>query len=384
MIPSEKTFEFQPLSKKLKGDNTLSLNYIPEDSASGRPDKLILTVTKTNDIGQPVDVNTVEWPVYYDPGGCAVFVDIDGYDRLPSAAESNDSQETATRLRSRRRKSYFKLWEEYRCDPGKSYWEGIEYESLPMESLRQFVEGDAADLDDDNAMPVEISDDDSGPAVNSTPLEEIGHGSRAGGKRQRQPDKTGDDAASQQNKKRKRDDAAASEWRRGKPRQEPAASAFAGTSTLRESRSETAMDSDAEGEFTGDSMEPMNEASRNPRPSQRPRLAADSSPPEQTGPGHRDTAGHNVLTQNVASQSRSSFLGTISRRQLPAGNGERDLSARRLTAAPHRRQVNSGRLGERAATGDAPSLVAMRPDLGRQVPTLARQCQSRAPYAQMH
>jgi hypothetical protein len=385
MMPIEKTFEFQPLSKKLKGDNILSLGYSPKDSASGRPDKLILTVTKTNDIGQPVDVTTVEWPVYYDPGGCAVFVDIDGHDRLPSAAEGNGSQETATRLRSRGRKSYYKLWEEYRCDPGKSYWEGIEYESLPMESLGQFVEGDAADQDD-NAMAIEISDDDSGPAMNSPPLESIGHGSRAGGGRQRQPDRTRDDDTLQQNKKRKRHDAAASERRAGKRREEPA-SAFARTSTFRETRSETAMDSDAEGEFTDYSMEPMNGASRNARPSQRPRLVADSSPSEQTSPGHRDTAGQNMSTQNVTSQNRGSLLR--SRPQRSAGNEEQDFSASRLTAAnrsvaPRRGQVNTGRLSERAATGDAPSLVAMRPDLGRQVPTLARHPQPRAPYAQMH
>lgn len=54
------------------------LDEVQGERCLGRlPDRLILTITN-GDSGQSVNLKSIEWPAYSDPGSRASFVDMDG------------------------------------------------------------------------------------------------------------------------------------------------------------------------------------------------------------------------------------------------------------------------------------------------------------------
>lgn len=404
-VPLESTFEFQSLSKKLKGNYTISLDYTERDVHKNLPDRLILTVTSDTG-GKPADTDTVVWPVYYDPGACVIFVDIDEYDTIPSA-EDDGPWLAPKRFTNKKGNRSYSRWEQDRCDRSIVFWEGQRYPSLPLDTLRQFEMDEPTQ--NENTSPIEILDVDAGPEPSPSLLTN-GHENLTG---EAQLHLTGiSDSSHQRN--RKRATRAVGGPRRGKRR---GITPRTWTNADTDSNLQIATDFDAEGEDTDcSSAPPVNtdpgrfetqrgqNISNNTQPSQEPESVASWSRSEPDSAYSRLASSQGLTQSHIGphgmappgSRQNMSSKGMGTQNHVPSlhdrpnssgGVSERDspqLNSISVQDSERPGQSHSEISREQADLGNVRLSVSTRPNVSPWAERLYRQFSSKAPYAQMN
>lgn len=126
------TYELFSLARPKKGFYRWSLAYESLRAEYGHTDWLLLTETEIH--GSVVGQKVFRLPVYYDPGGCVCFVDLELLEKMNA---DNPSLPTATMEQSRNKKgkSYHQSWNIWQKDGAKDLWDNKFDENEPRTRL---------------------------------------------------------------------------------------------------------------------------------------------------------------------------------------------------------------------------------------------------------
>jgi hypothetical protein len=266
-VPRENTFEFQSLSRQVRGTHAFSLDYKEGHGTESHPDNLILTVESRN-TGKPVTTETLEWIVYYDSGACVIFIDFDKHEEI-SGAQSDGLDLASKSSRNKRCTRAYKRWNTYRRDPGKFFWEGLKTADLELHTLDQFEVHDEDEID--FMPPIMALNKGSASAPKPASRNSTGNpgrqSNRKGGPSQQKRGKLGERRGRGRG--------------RGKRREMPS---LGRTDAASVSSSQTVTECDAEGQISSYSSRPASERSQPFRgltqPTREPEMEVVSSPYE--------------------------------------------------------------------------------------------------------
>lgn len=130
-IPFKNTFEFEMVDRHLRGRYRFSMKYRKENPSLGQSDALDLEIEKLRRDGSSEAI-TLTYPVYYDPGALAVFVDIDSHDNIQQCSEPSRYSQNP------KKRTMYENWARKRRDENKRYWEEDGDIELPKPSLEAF------------------------------------------------------------------------------------------------------------------------------------------------------------------------------------------------------------------------------------------------------
>lgn len=135
-VDKARTFQFQSLAGIRKGDYTMSLDYERSDPNGTTPDQVVLTI-EDNEAKNFSGRKQERWPLYYDPGSCVCFIDVENSQHF-GTGRCATTQRAPTRIKNKKGMESQLQWEVLRLDPGRVYWDDCVTKRLSPATLQDF------------------------------------------------------------------------------------------------------------------------------------------------------------------------------------------------------------------------------------------------------